>query len=97
MITLKGRQGSKTVEPETGFTIVDMALKHGVEWGFSCLRGTCSRCRCQVVEGAEHLSAPTDEELDNLGDEEIEEGFRLGCQATVRSAGAVTIVHKPYF
>ncbi|MCZ8520548.1 MULTISPECIES: 2Fe-2S iron-sulfur cluster-binding protein [Paenibacillus] len=97
MLTLKGKRGTKTVSLVTGFTIVDMALKAEVEWGFSCLRGTCSRCRCQVQEGAEFLNAPTDEELDNLGEDELEQGFRLGCQAAIRSEGDVTVAHKPYF
>ncbi|MBU7315897.1 2Fe-2S iron-sulfur cluster-binding protein [Paenibacillus oleatilyticus] len=97
MITLKGRRVTKTVEPVTGFTILDLALKAEVDWGFSCMRGTCSRCRCQVSEGMEHLNAPTEEELDNLEPDELEQGFRLGCQAKVKSEGAIAVAHKPYF
>ncbi|UUZ79466.1 hypothetical protein LJK88_30505 [Paenibacillus sp. P26] len=42
MLTLKGRRVHKTVEPETGWSILDTALKHEIDWGFSCMRGTCS-------------------------------------------------------
>lgn len=97
MLNLNGRRIRKTVEPETGWSILDIALKHEVDWGFSCMRGTCSRCRCQVTEGMELLNAPTEEELDALEPEELEQGFRLGCQAKVKQAGTVTVTHKPYF
>ncbi|TVY11601.1 2Fe-2S iron-sulfur cluster-binding protein [Paenibacillus cremeus] len=97
MITLAGRRVNKTVEPVKGFTILDMALKHEVDWGFSCMRGTCSRCRCLVTKGMEHLSEVSEEELDALEPEEIEEGYRLGCQAKIRSEGEVSVTHKPYF
>jgi ferredoxin, 2Fe-2S len=97
MITLIGRRVKKTVEPVTGFTILDMALKHDVDWGFSCTRGTCCRCRCQVAEGMDHLSSLTDEELDALEPEEIEQGFRLGCQTKIKTEGNVTVTNKPYF
>jgi 2Fe-2S ferredoxin len=97
VITLKGRKVHKQVEPETGLTILDLAMKHEVDWAFSCTRGSCARCRCLVTEGREFLKLPTDEELDRLEPEEIEEGFRLGCQAAFKIAGTVTVVHKPYF
>lgn len=97
MIELKGRQTQKKVEAEKGLTILDLALKHNVDWGFSCTRGTCARCRCLVTEGMEFLASPTDEELDRLEPEEIEQGFRLGCQAIVKQPGQVAVVHRPYF
>jgi 2Fe-2S ferredoxin len=97
MIELTGRNGTKTVENEKGKTILDLALKHGVDWGFSCTRGTCARCRCLVSEGLDQLAKPTDEELDRLEAEEIEEGFRLGCQAIVKGDGRIVAANKPYF
>ncbi|SDC40015.1 ferredoxin, 2Fe-2S [Paenibacillus sp. UNCCL117] len=97
MITLKGRSVQKTVEPELGLTLLDLAIKHKVDWSFSCTRGTCSRCRCIVKEGAEHLNEPTDAELDNLEPEEFEQGLRLGCQTVVRSPGHVSAALKPLF
>ncbi|CAG7611739.1 hypothetical protein PAESOLCIP111_01426 [Paenibacillus solanacearum] len=97
MLSLKGRRIQKQVEPVTGFSILDMALKHDVDWSFSCSRGTCCRCRCQVTEGMEHLSAPSDAELDALEPEELEEGFRLGCQAIIKTAGTIAAANKPYF
>jgi ferredoxin, 2Fe-2S len=97
MLTLNGKQVTKTIEVETGLTLLDLAMKHNVDWGFSCMRGTCARCRCLVTEGVELLAKPTDEELDRLEPEELEQGFRLGCQALVKQQGTMTVTHKPYF
>ncbi|UUZ94412.1 (2Fe-2S)-binding protein [Paenibacillus sp. P25] len=97
MLTLKGRRVHKTVEPETGWSILDTALKHEIDWGFSCMRGTCSQRRRLVSEGMELLNHPTEEELDALEPEELAQGYRLGCQAVIKQSGAMTVTHKPYF
>ncbi|MCR2803026.1 2Fe-2S iron-sulfur cluster-binding protein [Paenibacillus soyae] len=98
MLELTGRTLTKTVEAEAGLTILDHAIKHDVDFGFSCTRGTCARCRCQVTEGGEYLEGVTDEEWDRLEPEEFEDGFRLGCQAVVKEgAGKIVAVNKTYF
>jgi 2Fe-2S ferredoxin len=97
MLELIGRKVQKTVEPETGLTLLDHALKHKVDWGFSCTRGTCARCRCLVTAGMENLEDPTEEEDLRLEPEELEQGFRLGCQAKVKRTGAISVIHRPYF
>lgn len=97
MLVLKGRRNEKSVEAETGLTILDLALKHEVDWGFSCTRGTCARCRCLIEEGAQYLAEPTEEEEDRLTEEEIAEGYRLGCQALIKESGTIQVTAKPYF
>jgi 2Fe-2S ferredoxin len=97
LIELIGRSRKKTVEAEVGKTILELALQADVDWGFNCKRGTCSRCRCKVLEGIEYLSEPNKAELLGLDDEELEEGFRLGCQTKVNSDGAIAVQNKPYF
>ncbi|MEF3301823.1 2Fe-2S iron-sulfur cluster-binding protein [Paenibacillus sp. GYB003] len=97
MIELIGRSKRKTVEVAVGMSVLEHALKHDVDWGFSCTRGTCSRCRCLVESGMEHLSEPNEAELDSLDDEELEQGFRLGCQTKVKSDGTIAVRNKPYF
>lgn len=94
---LKGRTISKMVEVETGLTILDLALKHQIDWGFSCTRGTCARCRCYIESGSEFLEEATDAEWDRLDPEEIEQGYRLGCQAVVREEGHIVAINKTYF
>ena len=98
MIELKGRTITKEVEAEAGLSLLDHAMKHDVDFSFSCTRGTCARCRCLVTEGAEYLEEVTDEEWDRLEPEEFEEGFRLGCQAVVKEgAGRIAAINKTYF
>lgn len=97
MLELKTRKTQKTMEPVTGLSLLDHALKNDVEWGFSCTRGTCARCRCYVAAGRELLSLPSDEEESRLEPEEIEQGYRLACQCIVKQSGTISVTHKPYF
>lgn len=97
MLDLKGRTIQKSVEEKIGNSILDLALKNKIDWGFSCTRGTCARCRCLIKEGSEFLSEPNEAEYDRLDTEEIDEGYRLGCQAIVQREGKITAVNKTYF
>jgi len=98
MIELTGRTKTAVVEAETGLSILDHAIKHKIDWSYTCARGTCARCRCLVTEGKEFLEDITDEEWDRLEPEEFDEGYRLGCQAVVKSAdGYIAAQNKPYF
>jgi 2Fe-2S ferredoxin len=45
----------------------------------------------------EHLNEPTKAELVGLDDEELEQGYRLGCQVKVNSDGTIAVQNKPYF
>ncbi|MWC28453.1 2Fe-2S iron-sulfur cluster-binding protein [Paenibacillus sp. MMS18-CY102] len=98
MLELKGKTKSATIEPVEGLSLLDLALKANVDWQFSCSRGTCARCRCQIEEGGNLLGEITDSEWDRLEPEEFDQGFRLGCQAIVESTeGRIVAVNKPYF
>ncbi|OMF35172.1 ferredoxin [Paenibacillus sp. FSL H8-0548] len=98
MIELKGRTKTAVVQAEAGLSLLDLAMKHEVDWSFSCARGTCARCRCLVTEGLDQLEGITDEEWDRLEPEEFEEGYRLGCQAIVKHSDAkISAANKPYF
>ncbi|MFC5699872.1 2Fe-2S iron-sulfur cluster-binding protein [Cohnella faecalis] len=97
MITLTGRTRTKSLEPMIGQSLLAHALKAEVDFGFNCSRGTCARCRCRVEEGMELLAEPNDAEWDRLGPEELEEGYRLGCQAIVAKEGILKAVNRTYF
>lgn len=97
LLYLKGRYREKEVDIEIGWSILEHALKNDVDWGFSCTRGTCARCRCLIEQGSELLSEPNEAEFNRLDPEEIEEGFRLGCQAKIESHGTIRAVNKTYF
>jgi 2Fe-2S ferredoxin len=97
MLTLRGRTVTKTVPIKLGTSLLDHALSNEIDLGFSCTRGTCARCRCLIEEGRELLNQPTDAEYDRMDDEELDAGYRLGCQAVIRGDGAVSAVNRTYF
>jgi 2Fe-2S ferredoxin len=96
-IELKGRTVLRKAKPIVGVSILELADKSGVDWNSHCKRGTCARCRCHVSEGKEYLSEPNEAETARLTAEEIEGGYRLGCQAKISAAGNVKVRHAPYF
>jgi len=97
LITLTGRTLAKTVEATVGKTLLQHAQEAGIDWQFNCSRGTCAKCRCQVETGAELLAESTDAEWDRLGPDELDAGFRLGCQAVVERSGEIVAKNKTYF
>jgi len=97
IIELSGREVQRSVAPVLGMTVLDLAERNEVDWNSFCKRGTCARCRCMVVEGIEYLSEPNLAEERRLDPEEIEEGYRLGCQSRIEAVGPVKIKHAPYF
>ena len=58
---------------------------------FCCRSAACGTCRVDVLEGAEHLSPPLEDELDVLAIYSADPArTRLACQARV-SRGGVSI------
>lgn len=74
-----------TITVKENETLLDAALKSGIDAPYSCQGGVCSSCMCMVTEGEVQL-------LKNsiLTEDEIEEGLTLACQAVPKSA-AITI------
>ncbi|MFC5467786.1 2Fe-2S iron-sulfur cluster-binding protein [Cohnella suwonensis] len=97
MLTLTGKTITKTVEPQPGKTLLSHAADASVDWLFNCSRGTCAKCRCIVTEGADLLEDYTDAEWDRLGPDELDAGYRLGCQAVVLKSGDIAAKNKTYF
>lgn len=98
MLELTSKTKTIQVEAEDGKSLLDLAMKHNLDWAFSCTRGTCARCRCLIEEGAEFLEEITDAEWDRMEPEEFDQGFRLGCQAIVKAdAGTIRAINQTYF
>ncbi|HJR99870.1 MAG TPA: ferredoxin--NADP reductase [Flavobacterium sp.] len=57
-------------------TILDAALKQGIDAPYSCQGGICSSCLCRVTEGSAEMKKNS-----ILTDKEIAEGLILSCQA----------------
>jgi ferredoxin len=70
-----------------GGRLVDLCDDAGAPVPFSCRSASCGTCRIDVLEGAELLEPPAEDELDVLalfGDDPTRR--RLACQARIRAA-----------
>lgn len=97
LVLLRGRNTERDVAPIVGMTILELAERNEVDWNSFCKRGTCARCRCHISEGMEYMSAANEAEENRLDPEEIDDGYRLGCQTKFERIGVVSIKHAPYF
>lgn len=96
-LELMGRTIRKRVVPVAGSSILELADRNGVDWMSNCKRGTCARCRCLVQEGMEYLTEPNEAEWNRLEEEELTQGYRLGCQARIQENGKIVVKHASYF
>lgn len=69
-----------TVEPKE--TLLQAALRQGVDFPFSCRVGGCATCKCRLLEGK--VKELTRSEY-ILSDEELDQGYILACQSVPRS------------
>ena len=67
-----------------GDTILDAAMENDVDVPFSCKGAVCCTCKARVMEGKVTMDANY-----SLSEEEVADGFILGCQARPASANVV--------
>jgi ring-1,2-phenylacetyl-CoA epoxidase subunit PaaE len=77
-IEVYGKMHTITCDKDT--TILNAAMKQGIDPPYSCTVGVCTTCRAKVKVGSLHML-----EREGLSDKEIEQGFVLTCQALPRS------------
>lgn len=95
-LTLRSKSGTYHPPIETDTTIVELAKKHKVPWGYACQRGICAQCRTHVLTGSHYLNDLTEAEKLRLRKAERAEGFRLGCQIRIKTPGEIELAHRPY-
>ena len=77
-----GTKAPRRIRIERGVTLLDAARAAGVEMDATCgARGRCRSCRCKILSG--DVSPATMQDTLQLGHEEVQERFRLGCQTRV--------------
>ncbi len=57
-------------------SVLDAALRNGIEMRYACKAGVCATCRCKVVDGKVDMDANY-----ALEDYEVARGFALSCQS----------------
>jgi 2Fe-2S ferredoxin len=86
-------QFTKDIAPITvasGAQLMTSLLDAGLPVASSCYgKGICSKCRVQIISGAENLSIETDNEKQLRERNKIADGNRISCQTKV--IGDVTI------
>ena len=83
----EGRQGLIA----EGTYLSEAANRFGIYFEGDCATGGEHCCAVLVEHGAELLSAPTQQELDNLSEDARVKGERLACQARIERTGEVII------
>jgi len=67
-----------------GETILDAAMNAGADVPFSCKGGVCCVCKAKVLEGEVDM-----DQNYSLSEEEVEQGYVLGCQSHPASENVV--------
>ncbi|MBB6444938.1 NADH:ubiquinone reductase (Na(+)-transporting) subunit F [Bacillus benzoevorans] len=73
----------KTITVKEGQTILDAAIRNGIQVAYGCRHGSCSACKCQVLEGDFEIMDRVSEY--SLMSFEREEGITLMCSTLVES------------
>ncbi|WP_071394114.1 NADH:ubiquinone reductase (Na(+)-transporting) subunit F [Bacillus tuaregi] len=71
----------KVITVKEGQTILDAAIRNGVQVAYGCRHGSCSACKCQVLEGDYEIMDRVSEY--SLMSFERDEGFTLMCSTLV--------------
>jgi len=83
MVSVDGEDFEFTLSNK-GQTILDAAMEQGADVPFSCKGAVCCTCKARVMEGKVTMDANY-----SLSEEEVADGFILGCQARPASANVV--------
>lgn len=85
-------EGEATVQMQPGETVLNGALRQGLDFPFSCKVGGCGTCKCQLLSGK--VKELTDKTY-LLSKEEIRDNFILGCQSIPRSDVVIRLPVDP--
>jgi len=69
------------IECQENETILEAALREGIDAPYSCMAGVCISCQAHIKDGEVDM-----ESADALTEEQIEAGEILTCQAIPKSA-----------
>lgn len=64
-------------------TLLETALEQNFDLDYKCRKGTCGKCRVQVLSGEKQLDSINEVEKKKL-EFETEHNIRLACQAVIK-------------
>jgi Na+-transporting NADH:ubiquinone oxidoreductase subunit NqrF len=73
----------KVITVREGQTILDAAIRNGIQVDYGCRHGSCSACKCQIIEGDYEIMDRVSEY--SLLSFERDEGFTLMCSTIPES------------
>ena len=79
-----GNASSKEADAPEGGDLLDICDQVLAPIAFSCRSASCGTCHIHVLEGADLLEPPSDEEEDLLDLIDGSETSRLACQAQIK-------------
>jgi ferredoxin len=80
----------EVMEATLGERLLNVARRNAAHIGFGCDgNGLCTMCECRILSGADQLNPPTEAERTWLPPSRLAEGYRLGCQSSLRGNGTV--------
>ena len=89
----------KVITVKEGQTLLDAAIRNGVQVAYGCRHGSCSACKCQVLDGDFEIMDRVSEY--SLMSFEREEGFTLMCSTLAESDLVIEIEEEesdlPFF
>jgi ferredoxin len=85
----------EVVEAKLGERLVAVARRNASHIGFYCDgNGLCTMCECKILSGGDQLNDPTETETEWLSEGRLAEGYRLGCQRSMRGPGPVRVLTR---
>ena len=88
--TVDFKPSGLTVACTRGTPLIEVMRQAGIPLQSVCGgSGTCGRCRVRILSGSTH--PPNAEEIKQIPDAELADGYRLACQVRVRDDTAVDI------
>jgi ferredoxin len=94
MATLTIQPTGQSVPVSAAISLLNSLLREDVAISHVCGgRAQCGTCRIKIISGAEHLTRPNSLEKERLGEELLNQGYRLACQT--HAAGDVVIEIPP--
>lgn len=92
MAKIQFQTSGKEVQFEDGVetNLLASAIRNNAELPYKCGGGLCGTCKIHVEEGAENLTKVRKHEVQRLGEDQLEQGYRLACMSFAKGDVKVT-------